>query len=180
MFSLDLGAGLSLRLFHATDADELFRLVDANRDHLQRWLPEVAATTHEATADYVRRSMERWARDEGFFSGICVDGTLVGTLGAGLDKTNRCASLGYWVARTSEGRGVVTRSVQAVTDHYLRQREMQRVELRAQPGNSRSRAVAERCGFKLEGTLRQSAWLHDRFVDHCVYAILREEWLARS
>lgn len=180
MFSLDLGAGLALRLLHTTDADELFMLVDEHRDHLRPWLPDVAATTREATAEYIRRSMERWSRDDGLFSGICIDGTLVGTLGVGLDKTNRCASLGYWVARTFEGRGVVTRSVRAITDHLIRQREMQRVELRAQPDNSRSRAVAERCGFRLEGTLRQSAWLHDRFVDYCVYAVLRDEWLART
>lgn len=165
---------------HVRDADELYRLVETNRDHLQPWLPDVAATTREATAEYLSRSMERWGRDEGFFSGICVDGVLVGTLSTGLDKANRCASIGYWVARTAEGRGIVTRGVRAVTDHLVRQRELQRVEVRAQPGNDRSRAVAERCGFKLEGTLRQSAWLHDRFVDYCVYAVLREEWLAHS
>lgn len=35
-------------------------------------------------------------------------------------------------------------------------------------------------GGGLEGTLRQSAWLHDRFFDYCVYAILHDEWLART
>lgn len=131
-------------------------------------------------AKYVRKTMERWARDEGFITGICADGRLIGTFGAALDNTNCCASLGYWVGKDFEGRGIATRSVRAVTDLLFRQREIQRVELRAQPTNRRSRAVAERCGFKLEGTLRQSAWVHDRLVDFCMFSILREEWLAQT
>lgn len=180
MFSLDLGAGFALRLLHTTDTDELYTLVDENREHLRPWLPDVAATTREATREYLRGAMGRWSRDEGLFTGICVEGQLVGILSAALDKENRCVSVGYWIAGGSEGRGSVTRSVLAVTDHFIRQREMQRVELRTQPDNGRSRAVAERCGFRLEGTLRQSAWLHDRFFDYCVYAVLRDEWLART
>lgn len=180
MFSFDLGGGLALRLLHTTDTDELYTLADENREHLRPWLPDVAATTREATGEYLRGAMGRWSRDEGLFTGICVEGKLVGILSAALDKENRCASIGYWVARGSEGSGIVTRSVLAITDHFIRQREMQRVELRAQPGNSRSRAVAERCGFLLEGTLRQCAWLHDGFVDYCVYGVLRDEWLART
>lgn len=180
MFSFDLGGGLALRLLHTTDADELYALVDENREHLRPWLPDVAATTRDATGAYLRAAMGKWSQDEGMFTGICVEGQLVGTLSAALDKGNRCASIGYWVARGAEGRGIVTRGVQAVTDHFIRQREMQRVELRTQPNNNRSRAVAERCGFRLEGTLRQSAWLHDRFFNFCVYAVLREEWLART
>ena len=84
------------------------------------------------------------------------------------------------LAEEAQGRGLVTRSVRAVTDLLLRERGVQRVEIRAEPGNSRSRAVAERCGYAYEGTLRQVAWMQDRFIDLCVYAALRDEWLART
>jgi ribosomal-protein-serine acetyltransferase len=51
-----------------------------------------------------------------------------------------------------------------------------RVEIRAEPSNTRSRAVAERLGFTMEGILRQVVNMGDRFADRAVYSLLREEW----
>jgi ribosomal-protein-serine acetyltransferase len=59
----------------------------------------------------------------------------------------------------------------------MRQRlGMNRVEVRAGVENLRSRRVAERLGFSLEGVMRQAERLGDRFIDHAVYAILASEW----
>ncbi len=180
MFHWPVDAELSLRLLHLSDADEFYALADRNRDHLRRWIPEVAATTPDETRSYIAGTMERWARDEGFFCGIVCEGHLAGAMGIRKDVTNRCASIGYWLGSEFEGRGLVSRSVRAITDHLVRERGVERVEIRAEPENGRSRAVAERCGFLHEGTLRRAAWEHDRLVDSCVYAVIREEWLART
>jgi ribosomal-protein-serine acetyltransferase len=55
---------------------------------------------------------------------------------------------------------------------------LNRIEIRCATGNKRSRSVAERLGFKPEGILRQSEWLYDHYVDHAVYAMLHEEFMA--
>ena len=44
MLSLDLGSGVSLDELGRSDADEMFALVDANRERLRRWLPWVDLT----------------------------------------------------------------------------------------------------------------------------------------
>lgn len=180
MFSLQIDDELSLRLLELADVDALYALADRNREHFRPWLADVAATTFEETTAYLRAAMQRWASGEGFYCGIVAHGVLVGGLSVRIDQAHRHASLGYMLAEDAQGRGIVSRCVRATTDRLIRDLGMQRVEIRAEPENRRSRAVAERCGFTVEGTLRQVAWLHDHFVDMCVYAVLRDEWLART
>jgi ribosomal-protein-serine acetyltransferase len=50
------------------------------------------------------------------------------------------------------------------------------VEVRAAPGNRRSRAIPERLGFRQEGILRDAEWLYDHYVDLVVYAMLADDW----
>ena len=49
---------------------------------------------------------------------------------------------------------------------------LQKIDIRCATGNSKSRAIPERLGFKHEGTLRRAEKLYDRWVDHEVYALL--------
>jgi RimJ/RimL family protein N-acetyltransferase len=42
--------------------------------------------------------------------------------------------------------------------------------------NVRSRALAERLGFRHEGTLRQALRLGDGYHDDALYAMLAEDW----
>jgi hypothetical protein len=39
MLRRELPNGYALRLLEESDADELFALIDANRAHLERWMP---------------------------------------------------------------------------------------------------------------------------------------------
>jgi ribosomal-protein-serine acetyltransferase len=70
----------------------------------------------------------------------------------------------------------MTRSVSAVLDLAFGRYGMHRVEIRAAPGNVRSRAIPERLGFTEEGLCREVEWLYDHFVDHVVYGMLAREW----
>jgi ribosomal-protein-serine acetyltransferase len=50
------------------------------------------------------------------------------------------------------------------------------VEIRAGVGNRRSRAVAERLGFRQEGVLSEAELVGDHYIDHVVYAMLARDW----
>jgi ribosomal-protein-serine acetyltransferase len=54
--------------------------------------------------------------------------------------------------------------------------QMHRVELICMVDNARSRAVAERLGFTLEGIKRESEWINGAFRDHALYSLLAHEW----
>jgi hypothetical protein len=49
---LEVADGCYLRLLEEADAEELYELVDRNRDYLAEWMPWAAAQTLEGTAAF--------------------------------------------------------------------------------------------------------------------------------
>ena len=63
-------------------------------------------------------------------------------------------------------------------EHAFGPWDLQRISIEAAPENTRSRAVAERLGFREEGLLREAERVGSRMLDHVVYGLLAEEWRA--
>ncbi len=79
---------------------------------------------------------------------------------AGLHRTDwelPKTEVGYWVRTGDVGKGYATEAVNALTDWALQDLKATRVELVTDEMNMDSRAVAIRCGFQLEGVLRNAA-----------------------
>jgi ribosomal-protein-serine acetyltransferase len=51
------------------------------------------------------------------------------------------------------------------------------LEIRCVVENAKSRAVAERLGYTLEGILKEAYLLHGHFRDLALYAMLPEHWV---
>ena len=71
-----------------------------------------------------------------------------------IDWIGRRFELGYWCRSSRVGHGFVGEAVEAITRCAFEQMQARRVEVRMDDGNERSRRVAERAGFTLEGVLR--------------------------
>jgi RimJ/RimL family protein N-acetyltransferase len=99
---------------------------------------------------------------------------LVGSVG--LHRTDWAVprtEVGYWLRSTATGRGYATEGVLALTQWALADLGATRVELVTDERNAASRAVAERCGFVLEGTHRNVMHGPQGGLRHsCVYARL--------
>lgn len=128
-------------------------------DDLRLWMPwakEVpSADDSEA---YVRRSrlnyLER--KDMAYLLFHKQTGQLVGCSGLHrLDWQARCFEIGYWLRTSCTGQGYMTEAVHAITEFAVRELQASRIEVRCDSRNGRSAAVALRCGFMLEGTLRR-------------------------
>jgi RimJ/RimL family protein N-acetyltransferase len=88
-----------------------------------------------------------------------------------LDWAVRRFEIGYWVRTSARGKGYVSEVVRALAAMAFEQLRARRVEIRMDALNARSRAVAERCGFELEGVLRSDALNPSGEPrDTCVYA----------
>jgi ribosomal-protein-serine acetyltransferase len=178
MFSLRVAEDIELVLLEERDAAELYALVDANREHLQRFLPWARVATLESERAFVRASLERFSRGGGFDGGLRLAGALVGALGVfNVRPDVRRAELGYWLAEQVQGRGVMTRAVAGLAGELFEVQGYNRLEIRCQAENLRSRRVAERLGFKHEGTLRS---VHPApgglAADLEVFGLMRPEW----
>jgi ribosomal-protein-serine acetyltransferase len=168
-----------LRLFEESDADELYTLIDANRAYLSRWMPWAAAQSLQDTLGFIRITHRQLADNDGFQTAIVCDGTIIGVVGYhAVNWSHRSTSIGYWLGEQHQGKGTMTRAVRLLVDHALRTWDLNRVEVRVAPDNSRSRAIPERLGFREEGTLRQAERVGDRFLDSIVYGVLASDWEA--
>jgi ribosomal-protein-serine acetyltransferase len=152
--------------------------VDANREHLRPWMFWVDDTRTVSDSEiFVRKALEGFARGTEIHLGIWVDGQLAGILGANTIDPVKCyAEIGYWLGERFQGRGIMTRSVRALIDYLLGERRLNRVEIRCAASNRRSRAVAERLGFRQEGRLKRASPARDEFEDLLIFGMLAEEW----
>jgi ribosomal-protein-serine acetyltransferase len=182
MFPFRLTEDITLELLALRHADELFRVTDINREHLRSWLPWLDATrSPEDTRAFVRQTRRQLADDRGFQTAIRQREALVGVIGHhGINWANRSTSLGYWLAKDAQGRGIMTQACRAFTGHAFDALGLNRVEIRCATNNRRSRAIPERLDFTVEGTVRQAEWLYDHFVDHVIYGMVASEWPRHS
>jgi ribosomal-protein-serine acetyltransferase len=171
----DLGEGAELRSLEPGDAEAVFTVIDANREHLRRWFPWVDPTVSPAeTRAFIERSRASETDIEAV--GIWVEGRYAGNIGLRVDPMSNHGEIGYWLAETFEGRGLVTKGCRALIEHGLRELGLHRIEIRAAPQNVRSRAVAERLGFTQEAQLREASRSAEGYHDLIVYGLLENEW----
>lgn len=169
---------LLLRPFRSTDAPQLHAALTESiaelREHLW-FLPWVAEEQTLKSAEVRCRRAEANFLLRADLPYLAFDrhtGKLVASVG--LHRTDWAlpkTEVGYWVRTGEAGKGYVTEGVNALADWALNSLGAQRVELVTDEQNHASRAVAERCGFQLEGILRHTMRAPDgRLSNSCIYA----------
>lgn len=169
---------VTLHLLDYQHAETLYQLVKANRLHLREWLPWVDhMRTVEDFRKYINNSKQRYAGHTEIGYVILANNDMVGRIGLyNIDVFNKSASIGYWLSKEWEGKGIITRSCKAVIDEGFKRLKLNRIEIRAALQNYKSQAIPQRLGFKQEGIIRQGEFVNNQFVDLYVYSMLREEW----
>jgi ribosomal-protein-serine acetyltransferase len=113
----------------------------------------------------------------GFVLAIRAEEKIVGLIDMHkIDVINLSASIGYWLDRNKQGRGIMTRSCRAVVSHAFSIYGLNRIEIRCAVGNMHSAAIPKRLGFGYEGVCREAEWLYDHFASHEVYSMLAKDW----
>jgi ribosomal-protein-serine acetyltransferase len=74
----------------------------------------------------------------------------------------------------------MSRACAALVTHAFRNLLLHRVEIRCAVDNGRSRAIPERLGFLLEGTLAGAHVLQGQFCDIALYAMTAPRWLSAA
>ncbi|GLC87101.1 GNAT family N-acetyltransferase [Lysinibacillus piscis] len=169
---------LSLRAISLEDAEAVFTLTDASRPYLRQWLPWLDMTQKtEDTITYIQGCLQGHTAKSSLSLVILSHQQIVGIAGFNsINYHNKIATIGYWLSEDAQGRGIMTKTVQALLHYAFKDLQLHKVEIRAATGNAPSRAIPERLGFTQEGTIRAAEWLYDHYVDHVVYGLLEEEW----
>ena len=149
----------------------------ASLAELRPWMPW-------ATMAYDLPVAESWCRAKAgqfilreqlqFLILLALDGSHAGNLGLfGFDWRARKCEIGYWLSTRHVGHGYMSEAVQALTRLAFDVLGMTRVEIGVDARNLRSRRVAERCGYQIEGVLRKIRLdTSGKPYDSCVYSRL--------
>ncbi len=178
MVSILIDDELLLRSLQPGDAQELFNLVDASRNHLRPWFPWVNMTTKpEHSLQFIQQSLAQQHNQEAIALGIIYNRKLIGSMGMhNWDHNLKKAHLGYWIAKEYENKGIVHTCLKSFIDFLFEKTGLNKVEIHFMVSNKRSAAVAEKLKFKVEGIIRQNYLLHGAYHDVVVTGLLRTEW----
>ncbi len=176
---------LIIRCYEAGDGPVVYATGARNRDHLQRYESDnviLTPKTVEEAEILVRELHADWVARNGFFMGAFDKGTrqfvaqiYVGVVNWDLPEF----TIGYFADKDHEGQGFVTEAVQEALRFIFEHLRAHRVRLETNETNTRSRRVAERCGFVQEGQLRDAAARRNpdgTLSGDMLYGLLRSEY----
>ena len=90
------------------------------------------------------------------------------------------AYLGYAVGKPYARQGLMRGGLELVLRHAFINLDLHRIEANIQPGNRASIALARGAGFRREGFSRRYLKIGGRWRDHERWAILADDWRART
>jgi RimJ/RimL family protein N-acetyltransferase len=177
------GARVVVRPFEREDVPALRAAIEESREHIAPWLPWARAhQTPEETLDFVAKQKGHWIARESFGAGVFLKegGALLG--GVGLHPRDwRVPSfeIGYWLRLGATGRGYMREAVAVVSRLAFDVLHAERVLIRCDARNERSRRVAEMSGYTFEGRTRRDARDPSGGLrDTLHFSLLREEYAA--
>lgn len=168
---------VELRPIRKRDASAWRKLRGEHVDWLGPWEatlpPEAQAPflTHRALIG-VMLSHARAGRTMPF--AVTWDDELVGlvTVGGIAWGSSRSANVGYWIARTHAGRGIIPTAVALVADHLFTVAGLHRLEIAIRPENERSLRVVEKLGFSEIGLAPGYLHIAGQWRDHRVFQLV--------
>jgi len=173
---LEIDEQTYLRLLHRNDAERVFELTNQNRVYLSEWLPWVDGTQSvDDTKAFLDMVEGHHDAKKGVHCCIVFQEQLVGLIGLRFNAEAYVTNIGYWLSAHASGRGLITRAVQTLCRYAFDELNVERIEIRAATGNSRSWGIPERLGFTREGLLRRCEKIADRYLDHYMYSLIRTD-----
>ena len=157
-------------------ADELWEATEASLEELQPWMAWTRDPSPEHTRAFTEASVEEWEHGQAYVFALVEEGRAVGTMGLhARNPFNHSAELGYWVRSDRAGRGLVTEAGRALVAFAFDVLGLHRVTLMAGIENRASQRVAEKLGFRKEGSLRHAAWSATDPYDVHIYGLLETD-----
>ena len=140
---------ITLRQLMLDEADQLYRLVDNNREYLKEWLPWVEGTQgSEDSKKFISETLEKREDGNEYGYGIFVDGKLEGHTSLMHIRDGGEPEIGCWIDETMSGQGISTKVGQALTEFGFNILGFERMIIKADPENRKSISIAKKLGYK--------------------------------
>jgi len=171
------GKSISLRPVREGDLDQLYAF-HIDIDNRGEYFPRGVL----AQPVFLRQFQESgfWSKEDGMLVMLSPAGEIIGHVE--YFKTVNYLDeyeLSYQVYAAEQRRkGAATEAVDLLVRYLFETQRVNRIRLIIHPDNAASRRLAEKCGFRHEGTARGAWYNRGRHEDVEVYAILHEDVIA--
>ena len=166
---------LLMRPLQAGDGKELNAAILESYEQLHQWMEwATEKPSLESSELFAREASAEWILRKNLYL-LIFDSTGTNLIGASgynfIDWDVPSLAIGYWIRTELAGQGYITEAVNALTRYAFEQLHFVRIEIRCDADNQKSKGVAERLHFVLEGNLKNSARKMDGALrDTLVYA----------
>lgn len=182
MVELKVDSQIVLKEIELSDAEDIFKLIDSDRENLRIWLSFIDSTKEiEDTKDFIRSILFLPEDIRDIVTVIIYNEQKIGLIGFKLtDFENKKTEIGYWISKEFENKGIVTKSVAKMIDYAFNNLKLNRIQIKCGIGNEKSSKIPKKLNFKFEGIERNAELLNGKFIDAEVYSILKDEWTFKN
>lgn len=170
-----------VRFLTAADLGDYFAMIDNNRKRLENFFAGTVAMTKtlEDTKVHLADALDKLAAKQ-YFPFVVIDDrnqAMVASIQLkNLDWTIPKGEIGYYIDAAYEGQGIITKATGLIADFCFNELGINKLFIRTHESNAGSRMVAEKNGFRLEGTLRRDyKTTAGTLVDSLYYGKLKGE-----
>jgi len=146
-FEIKIDEKLSLVLPDPICANEIFALIDKDREHLKPWLPWVDSTvTANDTYKNLCERIEKFRNTEQASFYGTLNGEFAASVGF-ISLKDGEGEIGYWLLSQYCGKGLMTRFVEACIKYGFDKLNLDRIVIKCDEKNIKSGAIPKRLGF---------------------------------
>jgi RimJ/RimL family protein N-acetyltransferase len=157
-------------------AGALWHAIEGSLPELTRWMSWASSSSPRSVSEYAIGCEKTWREGTGWDWVIFLGDEVAGTIGLNrYDELWRSSNLGYWVRSDLAGQGIATEAGRAVVRFAFEEVALNRLELVADVDNLASQRVAEKLGFRFEGTKREGAFVGGRGVDTHLFGLIASD-----
>jgi [ribosomal protein S5]-alanine N-acetyltransferase len=173
------GTSIALRPVRESDLADLYDFhidIDNRGDFFPRGI------TSQVTFNQQFQESGFWSKDEGMLAIVKGEGTIIGHIEF-FKTVNYLAEyeLSYILYKSEyHGQGATTEAVTLMVEYLFTTKPINRIRLVIHPDNTASRRIAEKCGFRHEGTARGAWYNKGRYQDVDIYAIVHDDVIGSS
>ncbi|MFH1010515.1 MAG: GNAT family protein [bacterium] len=152
---------LVLRQFSLQDTDQIFSLIDRNREHLSHF----GDTTAEKypNLETVYASIDSPPNPSRLRLGIWASGTLVGSINLTPNNHVHSAEIGYYLGQEFQGKRYMTRTIKRLVRYGFEDLGLHEIWARVSVGNLASAAVLLGSGFtRVEEKSTAADWYYSK------------------
>lgn len=171
------GERITLKIHPITfkHAEEIYKLVDKNREHLAILeFPEFTNSVEDVFTGFLLDEVKKGVKTcSNYEYMILKNGEYIGNISVfNVRYKHERAELAYWIDSAYSGYGYVTEAVQLL-ENYLFELGFNKIEIKTGDINIPSMNIAKKCGYQKDGIIRDYKILDEKFYNQIIFSKLK-------